>query len=190
MDAIAGQTRQRDIGAYVGMVVFLAAWGMCFAGLFFAYAVIRSSAASWPPSGTDPLPVGLPAANTLLLLLSSYLVHRAEAAARLGRPLLGWLAGTAVLGGLFLGLQTLVWTRLYAGGLRPDSGVFGSVFYALTVFHALHVLTALAWIGYLVPGVLGGKYGPARHNAVRTCAMFWHFVDGIWVVMFFSVYVF
>ncbi|MSP60167.1 MAG: heme-copper oxidase subunit III [Myxococcales bacterium] len=190
MTALQGYSRRKDTGPYVGMVIFLSAFGMCFAALFFSYSVVRTGAMSWPPAGTEPLPLGLPALNTLVLALSSWTFHRAYVAARRGQPVVAWLGVTFCLGALFMALQLVVWVSVYRSGLHPSSGIYGSVFYALTVFHALHVVSALVTILYLLPGALVGRYGAANHTAVRLSAMFWHFVDVIWVAMFLSVYVF
>jgi heme/copper-type cytochrome/quinol oxidase subunit 3 len=176
--------------SFVGMVMALASWTMLFTALFFAYAVLRLHAAEWPPDGLAPLPKALPAANTLVLLASSVLLHfgtRPEAEETRGafrRALLGTLA----LGSLFLALQLAVWIPLWRSGFRIDSGTYGSVFYALTVFHALHVLAGLVALSTLLPGAFAGRYVSGRSSAVRLRAMFWHFVDAVWVVLFVAVY--
>lgn len=176
--------------SFVGMVMALASWTMLFGSLFFSYAVLRLKAGSWPPDGVDALPRLLPFVNTLLLLLSSAVLHRgvrAAAEVRLG-ALHGALKGTLALGSLFLALQLAVWVPLWRSGFRIDSGVYGSIFYGLTVFHALHVLAGLAALAVLVPGARKGRYRSGRQSAVRVSAMFWHFVDAVWVVMFVAVY--
>lgn len=175
---------------FVGMVMALASWTMLFGSLFFAYAILRLRAGTWPPDGVEPLPRLLPFVNTLVLLASSAVLHRGlvpAAEARIG-ALVGALKGTLALGSLFLALQLAVWVPLWRSGFRVDSGVYGSIFYGLTVFHALHVLAGLVALLVLVPGARKGRYRSARQNAVRLSAMFWHFVDGVWVVMFVAVY--
>jgi cytochrome c oxidase subunit 3 len=172
------------------MVMALASWTMLFAALFFAYAVLRLHASAWPPDGLAPLPKALPAVNTLVLFASSLVLHfgiRPEAEGRPGafrRALLGTLA----LGSLFLALQLAVWVPLWRSGFRIDAGAYGSVFYTLTVFHALHVLAGLVVLATLLPGAFSGRYASGRASAVRLPAMFWHFVDAVWVVMFVAVY--
>ena len=69
-----------------------------------------------------------------------------------------------------------------------DSGVYGSIFYGLTVFHALHVLAGLVVLAVLVPGARKGRCARGAQSRVRLSAMFWHFVDAVWVVMFVAVY--
>jgi cytochrome c oxidase subunit 3 len=176
--------------SFVGMVMALASWTMLFGSLFFAYAILRLRAGTWPPDGIEPLPRLLPLVNTLVLLLSSVALHRGvrpAAESRLG-ALRAALKGTLALGSLFLVLQLAVWVPLWQSGFRIDSGVYGSIFYGLTVFHALHVLAGLVALLVLVPGARKGRYRSGRQSAVRLSAMFWHFVDAVWVVMFVAVY--
>jgi cytochrome c oxidase subunit III len=175
---------------FVGMVMALASWTMLFASLFFAYAVLRMASDTWPPEGAARLPVALPAFNTLLLLASS-VVLSLGASTRRERPggLRRALHATIALGGLFLALQMVVWVPLWRNGFRLSSGVYGSLFYGLTVFHALHVLAGLVALAWLLRGAVDGRYVSSRQNPVRLTAMFWHFVDIVWVLMFVVVYV-
>jgi cytochrome c oxidase subunit 3 len=176
--------------SFVGMVMALASWTMLFGALFFAYAVLRLRAPAWPPDGLQPLPRALPFLNTLVLLASSFVLHLGVRPAAEKHPgaLRRSLPGTLALGSLFLALQLAVWVPLWRSGFRIDAGAYGSVFYTLTVFHALHVLAGLVALATLLPGAIAGRYISGRASAVRLTAMFWHFVDAVWVVMFVSVY--
>jgi cytochrome c oxidase subunit III len=177
--------------AYAGMVIFLGSWAMMFGALFFSYAVFRVSAPIWPPPGFARLPLGLPAINTLLLLASSGTLALALAGLRRGqlercRNELLW---TIALGVVFVGLQCKVWADLWTSGLRLQSGAYGGTFYVLSVFHVLHVLVGLGLLVRLVAPLVGRVPGaPALATGVVT-AMFWHFVDAVWVLMFLVVYV-
>jgi cytochrome c oxidase subunit 3 len=176
--------------SFVGMVMALASWSMMFGSLFFAYAILRLKAGTWPPEGVEPLPRLLPFVNTLILLASSAALARGLGPASETRPgaLLGALKTTLALGLLFLVLQLAVWIPLWRSGFRIDSGVYGSIFYGLTVFHALHVLAGLVALLVLVPGARSGRWRSGAQSRVRVSAMFWHFVDAVWVVMFVAVY--
>ena len=181
---------EKEATSTLGMVMFLASWAMLFAALFFAYAALRARADVWPPPGFR-LPLGLPLANTTVLLASSLTLALGLRDLRAGRArrLAAWLGLTLALGATFLALQIVVWRSVWQGGLRVDTSVYGSVFYALTVFHALHVLAGLGVLAWLLHGALRGAYGAAKHAPVRIGAMFWHFVDVVWIVMFLAVYV-
>jgi cytochrome c oxidase subunit 3 len=175
---------------FVGMVMALASWSMMFGSLFFAYAILRLKAGTWPPEGIEPLPRLLPFVNTLVLLASSVVLHRGvrrASDARIG-ALGSALKETIALGSLFLALQLAVWVPLWRSGFRIDSGIYGSIFYGLTVFHALHVLAGLGALAVLLPGARKGRWRSGAQSRVRASAMFWHFVDAVWVVMFVAVY--
>ena len=191
LEAYRGAMRaRRDFTAYVGMLVFLASWAMLFGSLFFAYALVRARAPVWPPVGDPRLPLVLPAVNTAVIALSSFALQSALRSLRRGRlrPVAGALALAAGLGALFLALQLAVWVRVYGEGLVPSGGPYGSVFYALTSFHALHVLVGLVALAWLAVRASRGAYGAMRHVGVRLWAMYWHFVGAIWLVLYATFY--
>jgi cytochrome c oxidase subunit 3 len=172
------------------MLIFLGSWAMMFAALFFSYGFVRAKSVTWPPPGIPPLPVLLPALNTLILLLSSFTFARGLKELRRGRKRsFPWaVLATFALGALFLGLQFQVWISLWNAGLQTTSGLFGSVFYGLTTIHALHVAVGLLILGWVFVRSLQGRYSEHNHINIRLCTMFWHFVDGVWVLMFISLY--
>ena len=161
--------RHQERTALMGMAIFVASWAMLFAALFFAYGLSRVRAVSWPPADLPALPLALPALATLALAGSSAALHRS-------RVSLG-----AALGLAFLVLQVVVWRQMYLGGLRPQAGAYASFFFALTVFHALHVLVGLVALGWLAVR--------PRPLSLRLWTIYWHMVGVIWGVMFLLVYV-
>jgi len=183
-----GRPSEEEVTSYVGMVIFLGSWAMLFAALFFSYALLRARSPSWPPPGDPPLPVLLPGLNTLVIGASSLAVVRGVRAFGLGRRrrAAGALALGAALGAVFLALQGVVWAGAWRAGLLPSGGPYGSVFYALTAFHALHVLAGLLALAALAARVLAGP-GPGR-TRVRLWAMFWHFVGAVWCALYAAVY--
>jgi cytochrome c oxidase subunit 3 len=167
----------RSVTARVGLAIFLGALAMLFAALLLAYAVMRAQAPGWPPPGTPPLPRGILGLNTLVLVASS-VVLRAGLRARGDRR--GAVAGALALGAAFLVAQALVWRALVRAGLGPASGPYGSVFFALSGLHALHLaggLLALGAVGLAAPS-------DAR---LRLAATYWDFVLGVWVVLYLAV---
>lgn len=182
---------KEETTAYLGMVVFLGSWAMMFAALFFAYGFVRTRSVAWPPPDLPELPWATPALNTLVLAASSAAIQlglrsiRRGASRKLGRALL--LA--ALLGTAFLGLQLSVWARLYGQGLRPETGgPYGSVFWGLTCFHALHVVVGLIGLGLLCRRALAGGFSAARYLPVRLWALYWHFVGAVWALMFVLIF--
>jgi heme/copper-type cytochrome/quinol oxidase subunit 3 len=176
--------RHRERTALLGMTLFIASWAMLFAALFFAYGLSRVRSLAWPPADLPRLPLGLPALATVALALSSACLQRAQAAARRGAGLVrpGILA-SALLGAGFLALQLVVWRALWAAGLRPETGTYASVFYGLTVFHALHVAVGLCALAVLAAP------GARAATALRLWTIYWHTVGVLWGLMFLLVYV-
>jgi cytochrome c oxidase subunit 3 len=181
---------KEDFTSVLGMMIALGAWAMMFGALFFMYAGMRSKALMWPPPGIPRLPVALPAVNTVVLLASSGAIALGIRSLRKGerRALSAWLGVASALGATFLVLQVVVWRDVWAAGLQPSTGAYGSVFYGLTALHAVHVAAGLLVILLVLVRSLLGKYTEHSVMKVRLPAMFWHFVDAVWVLMFVSLY--
>lgn len=184
------RTRQEDT-AWLGMLIFMAAWAMLFAALFFAFAFLRVRAPSWPPAGMPSPPWELPLGNTVVLLCSSITLEFARA--KLFSPQRGaaraFLLLTFTLGALFLSLQVLLWVRLLDAGIAPrEGGSFAAALYGLTGFHAAHVLIGLCALGWLTVRSLLGTLTPGRSLPLRLWALYWHFVGVAWVVLFLQVF--
>jgi len=181
---------REDFTRSLGMIIALASWTMMFGALFFIYLGVRSRAVIWPPVGAPRLPLGLPAVGTAALVASSVALEMGARALRRGRRrvLAPAVALAALLGVAFLALQLSVWRGLWDAGLRPGSGSYGSTFYGLTTLHAAHVAAGLLALLVVLWRALGGAY--TEHNVVRVrvCAMFWHFVGAVWLLMFLSLY--
>jgi heme/copper-type cytochrome/quinol oxidase subunit 3 len=173
------------------MVIFLGSWAMMFGALFFAYGMVRARATAWPPPDLPELPLLVPGLNTLVLAASSAALQfavrwlRSGKMARVGPA----LAASLALGALFLALQIVTWRSLFDEGLTPSGGPYPSVFYALTCFHAVHVLVGVVALAWLSRCAFLGKYSAARFLPVRLWALYWHFVGAVWGVMYITIYV-
>lgn len=124
---------------------------------------------------------------TSILLVSSYFMYRAETAMTYDdrRTFLRSLLLAAALGILFLiGVVGFEWR----GHLRPSDGVFGAVFYGMTGMHALHVLSGVIFILVVWNNGRKGHYSPKRHWGVEACAIWWHYVDLIWLFFYPALY--
>jgi heme/copper-type cytochrome/quinol oxidase subunit 3 len=171
------------------MMVALAAWVMMFASLLFVFLGLRSQALRWPPPGLS-LPLALPAVNTAVMLASSATLALGLKRLRSGaRPAaIGWTAITFGLGWLFVALQIWLWRAMWLDGVNFTTGLLGTVLYALTSLHALHVVGGLLVLGYLLLVALrGGELGK-KAATLRYCGMYWHMVDAVWLVMFLSMF--
>jgi cytochrome c oxidase subunit 3 len=171
----------------VGVIVWLSSELMFFSGLFAAYFTLRASTAVWPPRG-DHLDVTSVGIATILLIVSSgsmqIAVSRTLAGDKTG--FLGWLAITFALGALFVGMQASDWAGRDFG---IDSNAYGSCFYVLTGFHAIHVIGGL--FGMLLMGLRAKRtkhFGHRTAPAVEFLSYYWHFVDVVWIVMYASIF--
>jgi heme/copper-type cytochrome/quinol oxidase subunit 3 len=189
-EAVARE-RQRELTSVIGMMVALGAWGMMFASVLFVYVGLRSQTLAWPPPGLPPLPLALPAINTLVILASSATLVQALGELRQGRSggAIRWMGVTFILGCAFVALQGVLWHVLYSEGITTATGALGTVVYGLTILHAVHVAAGLAVLGYLLVVALRGAAMRERTTTLRLCGMFWHFVDAVWVVMFLGLFV-
>jgi heme/copper-type cytochrome/quinol oxidase subunit 3 len=176
--------------ARLGMLMFLGAEAMFFAGLIGAFLVFRLGSEVWPPPGQPYLPVGVTGVNTAILLFSAYTMRRAVHAVRAGNrlALYRWLQTTAVLGTIFLTVQGYEWMRLIRFGLTLSSGTYGATFYTLIGTHGAHVFGAVLWLLIILAGARRNRFSAMRHVGLTVCAMYWYFVVGLWPVLFTLVY--
>ncbi len=184
-----GHERLPDGTREMGLYFFLASLGVLFLSLLCGYFTVRWMAPDWPPPGTPPLPSGL-WASTGLILAGSVSVQLALGAIRNGnrRGLLVRLRWTAAFGLLFLAVQILNWMvleRIHGG---PGDGLYGFLFFFLTLLHALHVIGGLAPL--LVAGgrARAGRYTKDSHYGIRALAVYWHFLGGMWLLLFGVLY--
>src|SRR5271167_1921131 len=144
-------------------------------------------------SGPTPREVlEVPIFFTICLLSSSLTVHFASRALEHGKrgAFLGLWLLTIILGGLFLFGTGMEWHRLiYEHGLTISTNLFGTTYYSLVGLHATHVTVGLLMLTVVLLFGLAGRVGPEQSGRVGVLAMYWHFVDAVWVVVFTVVYV-
>ena len=171
-----------------GLISFLIADGMTFAGFFAAYLTYKA-VNPLPDGAIYELELPIPTLNTILLLVSSATFHKA------GKALLKnknsdtqkWLIVTALLGITFLICQLFEYFNLPFG---LTDNLFASTFYALTGFHGLHVT-----LGTLMILIISWQTRPKEGRItnqnmfpLEAVELYWHFVDGIWVILFIILY--
>jgi cytochrome c oxidase subunit 3 len=167
------------------MVLLLASLAMGLGALLVFYFTMRSRAEVWPPPGSPPLPRGL-WLSTALLLASSGTMHAAWRGIRRGQlgTLRGMMIATTVLAIAFLVNQVVNWGVAVAAHLPPGLNMYAITFYLLTGLHGLHVLGGLVPLGLVTGRALARRYTAANCAGVGYCALYWHFVDGVWLVLF------
>ena len=171
----------------VGLFLFSEAW--FFLTLVIAYAFFHSLPADGP-SAANSLNVMHTLAFSICLFLSSATIHMAARSFRTGdrSGVNVWLALTVALGAIFLFGQTREYLGLFAHGVTISTNLFGSTFFTLTGFHGLHVLIGLVALGALLGIAMSGRLGAIKPSGFESVAMYWHFVDAVWVVIFTVVY--
>lgn len=180
----------------LGMWLFILSDALTFAALLFSYVYLRRLSAVWPrPFSLSP-EILFASLMTLCLLASSWTMANAVKASALGNRanLVRWLLVTIAAGSAFVVLHLTEWNRLIDEGLRlfsvpanwgtDVSPLFGAVFFTLTGFHLLHVLSGIV---YLCVTAMRRK---ATHEAVELCGLYWQFVDVVWLILFPALYLF
>ena len=171
----------------LGMWLFLASEVMFFGSLFSSYALLRYGAPSWPDQSAI-LSVPLASANTAILVFSSVMIALAARAARTGtfsRYRL-YMAITIAAGVVFLGVKSYEYADKLSHGLTPAANNFLGLYFAMTGVHALHLVGGVVANAYLVgPGAaLWHTRRPQFAGRVAVAALYWHFVDAVWLVLF------
>jgi cytochrome c oxidase subunit III len=189
-DREPGPRRPRLDNVRIAMLFLICSEIMFFGGLVSAFLILRTSSALWPPPFQPRLPVGVTGVNTLVLLASSVAMVAAMRAFRRGehRGLVRRLLLAAGLGTAFLLVQGFEWLRLVQFGLTVSSSAYGSTFYTLIGAHALHVVTALVWLGVALRLAARGRLAEGRTGTLRACAIYWHFVVALWPILYVAVY--
>ncbi len=186
-DASTGRGPDPLGAGFFGMVLFLIALSMIFGATLFGYFYIRSGTPAWPPPGSPPLPRGLWLSTLLILLVSATIQWAQRSIRRDGqRSLRAALIATTLLATAFLVNQALNWKAVRAAVIPPDSPAlrYTSTFYILTGTHALHVLGGLVLLAIVTYRAFRGAYSSACHPGIRYSAMYWHFLDAVWLILF------
>ena len=193
----------------VAIWAFIGSECMLFASLISTYLIYKGRSRVGPlpheiwtsPSGQIFQPIlNIPvtSASTFVLLMSSLVMVLALAAVEnRGKPgyvgtLLGnsklWLAATALMGATFLGFQAYEFTSFVHEGLTIKTNLFGSSFFTLTGFHGAHVTAGVLWLLTLLAIDIKRGLTPKDAILVDICALYWHFVDVVWIAIFTLVY--
>ena len=164
----------------LGMALFLASELMFFSGWFATYYDLRGHDAVWPPADVH-LDTAESTVATLFLLISSFFVWRAVKSIRKEQwaTARGWLGAAILCGAIFLLIGVHGWLH---NGFGVDTHAYGSIFYALTGFDALHVVAGLIALCYVVGGVNRSAFVGADAAGAEAIGYYWHFVVAIWVL--------
>ncbi|HEV8453678.1 MAG TPA: cytochrome c oxidase subunit 3 [Gemmatimonadales bacterium] len=128
--------------------------------------------------------------GTAVLLFSSFFIVLALYGAQRGKRkmLVGWLAATVLAGMFFVGMQVYEFQHFYHKGMGYGTNLFSSTFFTLTGFHGSHVTVGVIWLATLLVLAIKGKIPPQKALNLESAALYWHFVDVVWIVIFPTVY--
>jgi cytochrome c oxidase subunit 3 len=173
----------------VGMACLIAAESAIFTIFVVAYLFYAGKSLTGP---TPREVLETPIFYTICLLSSSLTIHFASKLLERGRRggfLVLWFL-TIILGCLFLYGTGQEWHRLISDlGLTISTNVFGTTYYSLVGLHAFHVTAGLILLSIVLFFGLADRVGPEQSARVEVLSLYWHFVDGVWVVVFIMVYV-
>lgn len=165
----------------VGLLILLVSTGIVFLALVIAFVARRLMGDDWIPTPKPPI-LWL---NTCILIASSVALDLARRALKARQRVnfnRWWTAATA-LGGVFLIGQAIAWSQLRAAGIYVATNPSSSFFYVLTAVHALHLIGGMAALTWVDVQALRLRLGPAKRTAIDVCAVFWHFLDALWIML-------
>ncbi len=183
-----GSPREPDPAAMAVQRYKLGVW-VGFGGIIMVFAAFTSAMVVRSGMGEDWKSFGLPTVlwfSTALLLVSSFTIEKAKRALRASAEddLKKWLTVTAVLGAAFLASQWAGWMDLVDRGLYLAANPSHSFFYVFTVGHGLHLFGGLIAVWYVTACVWRGRLWATREAVVEAAALYWHFMDALWVYLF------
>jgi cytochrome c oxidase subunit III len=176
----------------VGTIVWLSSELMFFAALFAMFFSIRAADPEMWAENSEKLNVPYALTFTIILVLSSITCQIGVFAAERGdvHSLRRWFALTFVMGLVFVLGQANEYVNLVNHeNVKINVDGFGSMFYLTTGFHGLHVTGGLiAFIFYMIRTAMG-RFTPAQATAAIVVSYYWHFVDIVWIALFFMIYI-
>lgn len=191
VDPVYAETRDIRL---TGFVLILLSDCILFSSFIFAYVFLRTQAPTWPPivSGHQlPWPpTAFAAFNSIVLFGSGVTMHFAlENWKHLNKErFFGWLIATIVLGVGFLAGQYHEYSVLLGEGITWPGSTMGASFFTLTGLHGLHVFIGVCYLTIIGIQVSKGVYTGSKYFGMTAATLYWHFVDVIWVALFFLFY--
>lgn len=176
----------------VGTIIWLSSELMFFAGLFAMYFTLRATNLDVWQTDTELLNVPFATFNTLILVSSSVTCQLGVLAAERGdvHRMRRFYMITFAMGSFFIGGQVYEYALLVSEGLTLSSSAYGSAFFLTTGFHGLHVVGGLvAFLFVIARSYAAKRYGPEEATAAIVTSYYWHFVDVVWIALFFTIYV-
>jgi cytochrome c oxidase subunit 3 len=195
-------TKVVQLGLRYGMILFIASEVMFFVAWFWAFfdaslnpdSTVQIGRAvftggHWPPTGIEVFdPWHLPLLNTLILLTSGTTVTWAHHSLIHGdrKGLIWGLVLTVILGLIFTSVQAYEYAH---APFSFGGNIYGSTFFMATGFHGFHVIIGTIFLMVCLYRAWRGDFTPDQHFGFEAAAWYWHFVDVVWIFLFFNIYV-
>lgn len=180
------------LSSSIAMIMALISFSMLFATLMLGYFAFRFTSEVWPPLGMERIALALPTTSTAIILLSSlfyFCFESSVAQNNLKRSKLFFFI-TFALGCGFMLVQTMLWSKLQELGIFTGSSVFASMIYAFTWIHAAHVAGGIIALLFLIPTISGKREHDRSVSWAQNVGQYWHFLGVVWMIMYFSLFVF
>lgn len=174
-----GRDHTQESRAYFGVLVGILSVTMFFFPLTLTLFVLKEMGETWNSISLPPV-VWL---GTTMLLLSSFTLERSRRMLFNRHRFQRWWGLTLLLGLLFLGAQVLAWKQLAGTAIVAEKGLAQLFFYIFTGAHGVHLgggILALLWIVWTRHK---GRFGSLMVGRVQAAALYWHFMDGLWVAI-------
>jgi cytochrome c oxidase subunit III len=193
--------QQRDAST-LGMWIFLITEVMFFGGMFLAYSIYRGKYPDVFAQASSSMNVYFGAANTVVLLCSSFTMVMAVRASQLGKRsgIIFWLIWTLLLGMTFLGVKAFEWNEKFemhhvpgmanfhldtvGSSMQGPAQIFFSLYFAMTGLHAMHMVVGVGILTWLIIETKRGKFTAEYMTPVDISGLYWHFVDIVWIFLF------
>jgi cytochrome c oxidase subunit 3 len=189
VDPVYGEQREHRL---LGFVLFLISDVVLFSSFIFAYLYLRNSVPNWPPINKDGIQLprfdlALASVNSVVLFGSGATMHFAmESWKKLNKAAFNlWIIATIVLGSAFLGGQAY---EYHEAQITWAGSTMGATFFTLTGMHGFHVLVGVVYLIVLFFQANKGVYTGSKYFGLTAGTLYWHFVDVIWVALFYLFY--
>ena len=171
--------------------VFIYAELLVFGVLFLVYAFARNNNVELFNASQQLVNRVSGAANTLVLITSSYFAVRSVAAIRDddAPACQRWLLATIGMGGVFLVIKLFEFKAKFAAGISLSTNTYWTFFLSMTTFHFMHVVLGMIILAAVWLKARNGGYSAQEHRGVETGVSYWHMVDLVWIILFPLVYV-
>jgi cytochrome c oxidase subunit III len=195
-EAVTGHKHRDDVGAKMGMWLFLFTEVLLFGGMFLVYAVYRYKYPDQFHLAAMELNTGIGTLNTIILLTSSLTVAISIAAIQKGNRFLSliMLSTTLIFAAMFMVNKYFEWSAKFEHGLYPGSKVllarpngqilFFGLYYVMTGLHGLHILIGMIVLAFMLVFMIRNKITPDDYIKLENSGLYWHLVDLIWIFLF------